>query len=169
MVGCRSAAAPFVVTAQTGIGPVTTTEEEAVRFIMFMHPNTDVIGESWDAGPSVEAVAAMTEYNEALTQAGVLLAADGLHPPVEGARVRFEGGTGSVTDGPFAEAKEVVGGYWTIDVKDKAEAVAWATRCPAADGDMIEVRRVYELSDFSEEVQAAAELSATPPEQTSAS
>jgi hypothetical protein len=139
-----------------------------MRFIMFMCPDTDVIGEDWGE-PDVEAVAAMNKYNEELVQAGVLLAADGLHPPVEGARVRFQGGKGTVTDGPFAEAKEVVGGYWTIDVKDKAEAVAWAARCPAGDGDMIEVRRVFELSDFSDEVQAAATLSRTPPEQTSAS
>ena len=138
-----------------------------MRFMMFMYPNTDVIGEDWGV-PSAEDVAAMGTFNEELTKAGVLLALDGLHPPVQGARVRFEGKQGTITDGPFAEAKEVVGGYWVIDVKDKAEAVEWASRCPAGDGDMIEVRRVFEWSDFSEDVQAAAELSSLPPEQTSA-
>ena len=139
-----------------------------MRFIMFMHPNTQVIGEDWGT-PEVDAVAEMSRYNERLVQAGVLLAADGLHPPVEGARVRRTEGRTIVTDGPFAEAKEVVGGYWTIDVKDRAEAVEWASRCPLSEGDMIEVRRVYEMSDFPQDVQDAAELSTLPPEQTAAS
>lgn len=138
-----------------------------MRFIMFMNPNTDVIGEDWGT-PQADDVAAMTTYNEELTKAGVLLAADGLHPPSAGARVRRTGGEIAVTDGPFAEAKEVVGGYWTIDVKSKEDAVEWASRCPLGEGDMIEVRRVYEMSDFSQDVQAAAALSQEPPEQTSA-
>ncbi len=137
-----------------------------MRFIMFVYPELDHDG-GWDS-PSAEAAAAMGKFNEELTQAGVLLALDGLHPPSKGARVRFSGGKATVTDGPFAEAKEVVGGYWTIDVKSKEEAVEWASRCPMDDGDMIEVRRVYEMSDFPEDVQAAAELSELPPEQTAA-
>lgn len=139
-----------------------------MRFILFVHPNTDPGGDEWAEGPSAEAAAAMNVFNEELTKAGILLALDGLHPPTEGARVRFGGGKATVSDGPFAEAKEVVGGYWTIDVRDKAEAVEWASRAPMDDGDMIEVRRVYELSDHPEDVQAAAELSTLPPEQTSA-
>jgi hypothetical protein len=138
-----------------------------MRFMLFMNPNTDVIGEDWEI-PSAEDVAEMGKFNEKLTQAGVLLAADGLHPPTGGARVRRSGGKVTATDGPFAEAKEVVGGYWTIDVKNKEEAVEWASRCPLREGDMIEVRRVYEMSDFPEDVQAAAELSQEPPEQTAA-
>jgi hypothetical protein len=138
-----------------------------MRFMMFMHPNTDRIGDDW-SGPNAEEAAEMGRFNEQLVQAGVLLAADGLHPPTQGARVRGTGGRNVVTDGPFAEAKEVIGGFWTIDVKDKAEAVAWASRCPLGDGDMIEVRRVFEMSEHPEDVQAAAELSQTPPEQTSA-
>jgi len=138
-----------------------------MRFMLFMNPNTDVIGEDWES-PSAEDVAEMDKFNEKLTQAGVLLAADGLHPPTEGARVRRSGGKATATDGPFAEAKEVVGGYWTIDVKNKEEAVEWASRCLLREGDMIEVRRVYEMSDFPEDVQAAAELSQEPPEQTAA-
>lgn len=106
--------------------------------------------------PDARAVEAMTQYNKALQEAGVLLALDGLHPPSMGARVTFSGGKPTVTNGPFAEAKEVLGGYWMIDVKSKDEAVAWAWRCPAADNEIIEVRQVQELSDFPAEVQKAA-------------
>jgi hypothetical protein len=111
----------------------------------------------------------MMQYNEALNQAGVLLALDGLHPTSKGARVSLSGGKKTVTDGPFTEAKELVGGYWLIDVKSKEEAVEWATRCPLDEGNVIEVRQVWELSEFPEDVQeAAGELSRTAPEQTSA-
>jgi hypothetical protein len=105
----------------------------------------------------VERVGAMMRYNEALQDAGVLLACDGLHPPSMGARVSFDAGTPIVTDGPFAEAKEVLGGYWVIEVASRDEAIAWAKRCPGADNEVIEVRQVQELSDFSDEIQAAAE------------
>jgi hypothetical protein len=118
------------------------------------------------ASPDAQAVAAMMKYNESLQKAGVLLALDGLHPPSMGARVSFSGGKAKVTDGPFPEAKEVVGGYWLIQVKSKAEAVEWASRCPASDDEMIEVRQVQELSDFPPDVQKAAaglsELQAQP-------
>src|SRR5436853_5304709 len=97
----------------------------------------------------------MTKYNESLTKAGVVLALDGLHPPATGARVRFAGGKATVTDGPFTEAKEVLGGYWMIQVKSKEEAVEWAKRCPASDNEMIEVRQVQEFEDFTPEVQKA--------------
>jgi hypothetical protein len=106
--------------------------------------------------PDAEAVAAMMKYNESLEKAGVLLALDGLHPPSMGARVSFSGGQPKVTDGPFAEAKEVLGGYWMIQVHSKEEAVEWASRCPASDDEMIEVRQVQELSDFPADVQEAA-------------
>jgi len=98
--------------------------------------------------PPAEHIAAMMKYNESLTKAGVLLALDGLHPPSTGARVSFSGGKPTVTDGPFSEAKEVVGGYWMIQVKSKAEAVEWASRCPGLDNETIEVRQVQEMSDF---------------------
>jgi hypothetical protein len=117
--------------------------------------------------PPADKVQEMSRFNEELTKAGVLLALDGLHPPAEGARVRFAGGTPTVTDGPFTESKEIIGGYWLIQARSKEEAVAWASRCPADDGDMIEVRRVYEMSDFPQDVQDAAGLSQQPPEQTS--
>ncbi len=124
-----------------------------MRFMMIMIPN---IPDEADWTPNPEAVAAMSRYNEELTKAGVLLSLDGLQPPVKGARVGFSGGTATVTDGPFTEAKELIGGYWLIQAKSKEEAVEWASRCPAADGDVIEVRQVYEMSDFPPEVQEAA-------------
>jgi hypothetical protein len=137
-----------------------------MRFMMFMYPG---VRAEADWQPTPEAVKAMMEYNEELTKAGALLALDGLHHATKGARVAFSGGKPTVTDGPFAEAKEIVGGYWIIDAKSKEEAVEWARRCPADEGDMIEVRQVYEMSDFPADVQAAAgELSQEPPEQTSA-
>ncbi|XXT15111.1 YciI family protein [Sorangium sp. So ce429] len=106
--------------------------------------------------PDAEAVASMMKYNESLQKAGVLLALDGLHPPSMGARISFPGGKPQVTDGPFTEAKEVLGGYWIIQVKSKEEAIAWASRCPASDDAVIEVRQVQELSDFPADVQQAA-------------
>jgi hypothetical protein len=106
--------------------------------------------------PSPEAVAAMMKYNESLQKAGVLLALDGLHPPSMGVRVTFAGGKPRVTDGPFAEAKEVLGGYWMLQVKSKEEAIEWATRCPASAGETIEVRQVQEMSDFPPEIQKVA-------------
>ena len=98
----------------------------------------------------------MMKYNEALKEAGVLITLDGLHPPSAGARVSFAGGKPMVTDGPFIEAKEVLGGYWMIDVKSKDEAIAWASRCPASNNEVIEIRQVHEMSDFPPDVQEAA-------------
>jgi hypothetical protein len=111
--------------------------------------------------PDPDAVAAMMKYNESLQKAGVLLALDGLHPPSMGARITFSGGKPRVSDGPFAEAKEVLGGYWMIQVKSREEAIEWASRCPASDNEVIEVRQVQEFSDFPAEVQdLAAEFTA---------
>jgi hypothetical protein len=106
--------------------------------------------------PDPKAVEAMMKYNESLQKAGVLLALDGLHPPSMGARVSFEGGKPTVTDGPFAEAKEVIGGYWMIQVKSKEEAIQWAMRCPGSGNEVIEIRQVQEFSDFPADVQKAA-------------
>lgn len=127
-----------------------------MRFMMLMIPKgyeTAAPG----AMPSAEAVAAMMKYNEKLQKAGVLLALDGLHPPSMGARITFAGGKPKVTDGPFAEAKEVLGGYWMIKVKSRQEAIDWACKCPASGNEMIEVRQVQEMEDFPEDVQKAAE------------
>ena len=117
-----------------------------MRYMMIMIPN--VSEENW--APDPEAIATMSKFNDELAKAGVLLALDGLAPTIKGARVSFADGKPSVTDGPFTEAKELIGGYWLIQARSKEEAVEWASRCPANDGDVIEVRQVYEMSDFDE-------------------
>jgi hypothetical protein len=126
-----------------------------MRFMMLMIPKGY---ETAAPGvlPDAKAVAAMMKYNESLQKAGVLLALDGLHPPSMGARITFPGGKPKVTDGPFSEAKEVLGGYWMIQVKSKAEAIEWASRCPGGENEMIELRQVQELSDFPADVQEVA-------------
>jgi hypothetical protein len=126
-----------------------------MRFMMLMIPKGYESAEP-GAMPDAAAVAAMMKYNEDLQKAGVLRGLEGLHPPSMGARVSFAGGKPVVTDGPFAEAKEVLGGYWMIEVGSKAEAIAWATRCPASENEVIEIRQVQEMSDFPEDVQEAA-------------
>ncbi|HVV73764.1 MAG TPA: YciI family protein [Verrucomicrobiae bacterium] len=134
-----------------------------MRFMMFMIPKVyqpaTAPGERAQEGftPPADAVEKMMKFNEELAKAGVLLGLDGLQPNSKGARVAFKGGKATVTDGPFIEAKEVVGGYWMLQVQSKEEAVGWAKRCPAADGDVIEVRQVFEMSDFPPEVQKSAD------------
>ena len=126
-----------------------------MRFMMLMIPK-GYENAAAGAMPDAKAVAAMMKYNESLQKAGVLLALDGLHPPSMGARVSFSGGKPTVTDGPFSEAKEVIGGYWMIQVKSKEEAIAWASRCPGSDNEVIEIRQVQEFSDFPADVKEAA-------------
>ncbi len=91
---------------------------------------------------------AMGKFNDEMRRAGILLTLDGLHPPVTGARVSFADGKAKVSKAPFAGVTEALGGYWIIDVKSADEAIDWATRCPAATGDVIEVRRIFEAADF---------------------
>jgi hypothetical protein len=126
-----------------------------MRFMMLMIPKGYETAKPGTM-PDAKAVEAMMKYNESLQKAGVLLALDGLHPPSMGARVSFEGGKPRVTDGPFAEAKEVVGGYWMIQVKSRDEAIEWAKRCPGSANEVIEIRQVQEMSDFPEDVKKAA-------------
>ncbi len=126
-----------------------------MRFMMLMIPKGYEKAEP-GAMLDAKAVEAMMKYNESLQKAGVLLALDGLHPPSMGARVAFSGGKAKVTDGPFTEAKEVLGGYWMIQVKSKEEAVEWAKRCPGSDNEVIEIRQVQEFADFPADVQKAA-------------
>ncbi len=104
--------------------------------------------------PSEELLAAMGKYNEELVNAGVMLAGEGLHPSSKGARVKFSGKERTVVDGPFAEAKELVAGFWLIQVKSKEEAIEWVKRCPnPMEGESeIEVRQVFEAEDFGEEL-----------------
>ena len=127
-----------------------------MRFMLLMIPKG--YGEAAPgAMPDADAVAAMMKYNESLEKAGVLLALDGLHPPSMGARVAFRPGKPPVvTDGPFPEVREVLGGYWMIRVKSKAEAVEWARRCPMPEEAVIEIRQVQEMEDFPPDVQQAA-------------
>jgi hypothetical protein len=126
-----------------------------MRFMMLMIP------QGYEAAapgtmPPADAVAAMMKYNEALKDAGVLITLEGLHPPSMGARVSFATGKPVVTDGPFTEAKEVIGGYWMIEVSSKEEAIEWARKCPASSNETIEIRQVQEMADFTPEVQEAA-------------
>jgi hypothetical protein len=126
-----------------------------MRFMMLVIPKGYERAQP-GAMPDAKAVAAMMKYNESLQKAGVLLGLEGLHPPSMGARISFASGKPTVTDGPFAEAKEVIGGYWMIQVKSKEEAIEWASRCPASDNEVIEIRQVQEFSDFPPAVQDAA-------------
>ena len=127
-----------------------------MRFMMIVIPK-GYESAAPDAVPSAEAVAKMAAYNKSLQQAGVLLALDGLLPPSTGARISFSDGKITVTDGPFAEAKEVIGGYWIIQVRSREEAIEWAKRAPALGDGIIEVRQIQEMSDFPEDVRKAAE------------
>jgi hypothetical protein len=131
-------------------------ETTTMRFMMLMIPRGY---EKAAAGtmPEAKAVEAMMKYNESLQKAGVLRGLEGLHPPSMGARVSFPGGKPNVTDGPFAEAKEVIGGYWMIEVKSREEAIEWAKRCPASENEVIEIRQVMEFEEFPSDVQKAAE------------
>lgn len=118
-----------------------------MRFMMLVKANDDS-----EAGvlPSEEDLTEMGTYNEELVKAGVLLAGEGLHPSSKGARVAFSGGKRTVTDGPFTETKELIAGFWLIQVTSKEEAVEWASRVPFADG-VVEVRQVFEADDFGSE------------------
>jgi hypothetical protein len=127
-----------------------------MRFMMLMIPK-GYEKAAPNTTPPAEAVEKMMKYNEELQKAGVLLSLDGLHPLSSGARVSFADGKPSVTDGPYVETKEVLGGYWMIKVNSKQEAIEWAKRCPAADNETIEIRRVFEMEDFPADVQKAAE------------
>ena len=134
-----------------------------MRFMMFMIPRvyqpdtpaSERAGEGF--APPADAVEKMMKYNEELAKAGALIALDGLHPSSRGARVRFGGGKPSITDGPFAEAKEVIGGYWMIKAASKQEAIEWARKVPAEAGDVIEIRQVFDMEDFPADVQKAAD------------
>ena len=127
-----------------------------MRFMMIVIPRKYETAAT-DAAPGVEAVSKMMEYNKSLQKAGVLLALDGLLPPSTGARVSCTDGKATVTDGPFAEAKEAIGGYWIIQVRSREEAIEWAKRAPMSSNEIIEVRQIQEMGDFPADVQKAAE------------
>jgi hypothetical protein len=111
-----------------------------------------------DKLPDLEAAMKMMEYNMSMQKAGVLLACDGLYPPsAGGARISYSGGKATVTDGPFTEAKEAVGGYWILQVRSREEAIEWFRRAPVADGEIIEVRQFFEMPDDVQEASAGSE------------
>jgi hypothetical protein len=127
-----------------------------MRFMMIVIPN-GYASATPGALPSAEAAAKMMEFNRSLQKAGILLALDGLYPPSTGVRVSFSDGKATVTDGPFAEAKEAIGGYWIIQVRSREEAIEWSKRAPMSNNDIIEVRQIFEMPDYPEDVQKTAE------------
>jgi hypothetical protein len=120
-----------------------------MRFMMLVKASKES-----EAGvlPSKELLAAMGQFNEEMVKAGVMLAGEGLQASSKGARITFSGSKRTVTDGPFAETKELLAGFWMIEVKSKAEAIAWASRVPFTEGEVVEIRQVVEASDFPDEV-----------------
>jgi hypothetical protein len=125
-----------------------------MRFMMLVKANAES-----EAGvmPSKELIAAMTTYNEEMARAGVMLAGEGLHPSATGVRIAFEGGKRIVTHGPFAETRELLAGFWIIEVKSRAEALEWASRIPFTDGEVVEIRQVFETGDFPADVMPPEE------------
>lgn len=119
-----------------------------MRFMVIVKANAES-----EAGvmPSQEILAEMGRYNEELVKAGVMLAGEGLHPSSKGARVRFEGGKRTVIDGPFAETKELIAGFWLIQARSKEEAIEWVKRAPMDGGVELEIRQVFEDDDFGAE------------------
>jgi hypothetical protein len=122
-----------------------------MRFMMLVKASPES-----EAGvlPTMEQITEMGKFNEEMIKAGIMLAADGLQSSAKGARVRFDGATRTVIDGPFAETKELLAGYWVIQVKSRDEAIAWATRIPFENGEEVEVRQVFEAADFGDAVSS---------------
>lgn len=131
-----------------------------MRFLVLMIPEVYQTknGKKTDAHftPDPEMMAKMGKFNEELENSGALLSLDGLHPLTTSARVALSGGKTTVTDGPSMDAKDVVGGYWLLQAKTKQQVVDWMKRCPAQDGDVIEIRQVFEMLDFPADLQASA-------------
>lgn len=136
-----------------------------MRFMMIVKASKDS-----EAGvmPTNELISEMTKYNEALVNAGIMLDGSGLQPSSKGARIRFTGTDRTVMDGPFAETKELIAGYWIIKVKSRDEALSWAKRIPFKNGEVVEVRPYFEMEDFapSEAVEEAKALGQKLEEQT---
>jgi hypothetical protein len=126
-----------------------------MRYMILVKANADS-----EAGvmPTSEQIAAFGVFNEALIQAGVLLAAEGLQSSAHGARVKLDGGKLAIKDGPFAETKELIAGFWLIDVKSYEEAVEWTKRIPYGEGDEYELRKVFDPSDFPADLVSAETL-----------
>ncbi len=123
-----------------------------MRFMMSLPAPVEAL-EKWGAAPNKEVVTAMRKFNQEMAKAGVMPAAEGLHATSKGTRIRVSGGKRMVSDGPFTETKEVIAGFWIIQVKSKEEAIEWAKRCPLPENGVIEIRQVFENSDFPPELQ----------------
>ncbi|MFZ2008301.1 MAG: YciI family protein [Stellaceae bacterium] len=126
-----------------------------MRFMVLVYPEGFDKAEP-DFAPPPESVAAMMKFNEELQKAGVLLSLDGLHPPTMGARVRFGDGSPKVTYGPFPESRESLGGHWMIRVNSLDDAIGWMKRCPMYGNCVVEIRQLYEMEEFPDDVRAAA-------------
>jgi hypothetical protein len=130
----------------------TPSKEISMRFMMIITSAEKTAGVLEDSA-SRAAFAAMSKYNDELKKSGILLAMDGLTPVDQGTRFTYQDGKTKRTDGPFAESKEVIAGYWMIEVKSREEALEWASRVPGMPNQIIEVRRVFEIADFPEDIQ----------------
>lgn len=126
-----------------------------MRFMMLLPAPPEPL-EKLVAVPNKEIVLAMRKYNDEMKKAGVLLLAEGLHATSKGFRIRVRDGKKIVTDGPFTEAKEVIAGFWLIQVNSKEEALEWAKRCPLPENGLMEIRQVFENADFPPELQKKA-------------
>jgi hypothetical protein len=126
-----------------------------MRFMMLLPAPVDVLEQC--AIPDKDLVVAMTKYDDEMRKAGVLLMEAGLHPTSKGTRLRRSGGKAIITDGPFTEAKEVIAGFWIIQTRSKEEAIEWAKRCPLPDQGVIEIRPIFENTDFPPELRSKNE------------
>ncbi len=131
------------------MGPVERDKENDMRFMVIVKASKDS-----EAGkmPSTELLTAIGKYNEELVNAGVMLAGEGLAPSSKGARVKFDGKKRTVTDGPFSETKELIGGYWIWKLASKQEAVEWLKKAPFSGGEEVEIRQIFEMEDFAKEM-----------------
>ena len=122
-----------------------------MKFMMLMIPAVYQGGKKVDPGfvPDPKELEAMGRFNDQMGKALKIESLNGLHPAATGARVSFSKGKPMLTDGPYIESKEVLGGYWIVEAKSKEEVVQWTQRCPANDGDVIEIRQIFEAADFA--------------------
>lgn len=123
-----------------------------MRFMMLLPCPAEPL-EKLVSAPNKEIVLTMRKYNDEMEKAGVLVLAEGLHATSKGFRIKVSAGKKIVTDGPFTEAKEVIAGFWIIQVKSREEALAWAKRCPLPEGGLMEIRQIFEDADFPPELQ----------------
>ncbi|MBL6854330.1 MAG: YciI family protein [Alphaproteobacteria bacterium] len=121
-----------------------------MRFMILMIPEVYQREVPENFVPPADAIERMGKFNQSMAEAGILGDLNGLHPPSKGARITFKTGKPVVTDGPFAEAREVLGGYWFIDVPSREAAIEWMKKCPAEKGDIIEIRQIFGPDEFPE-------------------